>query len=480
MEENGNESKNSDRLVCSHCGCELPEDALLCPKCGKEIVQISPENILEEEFLQDIVDEESHNGNPEAENGAMAKGTSGTIEERAASDNGSAIRNKKRSRNITITIIIIAAIVAVIVFVFVYQNRSTNYLLRRAQREYNQRDYDEALGYLDKLFSVDANNVDGLVLEGEVYTALGDYDAAEQAFLSAIAIDPDSVEAYEAILKLYDMLGENLKIIALKQGVTNEEILALFDDYLIPAPEILTEGGNFDDSFTVALKTNYRDAEIYYTLDGTTPTDKSTLYTEPIRISEEGTTVLTAVIMDPEGEYSEPVSETYVLEYPVPENPEVVPEGGQFTVPTTIEVMVPEDAVVYYTWDNKTPTENSTLYTEPISIPEGNNVLSLIAINEWGKESEVVRYNYIYYPQTSGQTIEDDEYAAHSSESTGTINGVQPEVTTPDTSTTTAEPEPEVEPEPDTSEPTVTQEPDEPVSEEPTPEPDTTLEEHDE
>ncbi len=477
MEENGNEEKNGERMVCSHCGCELPADALLCPKCGKEIVQISPTDILEEEFLQDIVDEESHNGNPESENDAVAMSSQDSVEEGSTSNNGSPTRNRKRSRNITITIIVIAVIVAVIVFVFIYQNRSTNYLLRRAQREYNQRDYDDALEYLNKLFAVDSENVDGLVLEGEVYTALGEYDAAEQAFLTAIAIDPDSVEAYEGLLKLYDMQGDTAKIIALKQGVTNEEILALFDDYLIPAPEILTEGGRFDDSFTVAIETNYKNAVIYYTLDGTTPTDKSHRYTEPVRISEEGTTVLTAVIMDEEGEYSEPVSETYVLEYPVPDNPIPDPEGGQFTTETTVEITVPENSVVYYTWDNKTPTENSTLYTEPITIPEGNNVLSLIAINEWGKESEVVRYNYIYYPATTAQTIADNENTSHSTESTGTINGVQPQVTTPSYSTPTEETEPNTT-EPTTS--TTTQEPEEPVTEEPTTEPDTTTEEHDE
>ncbi len=481
MDENGIDSKNSGQGVCSHCGCKLPEDALLCPKCGKEIVQISPADILEDDFLQEIVDEEGHNGNPTSEEKPTGNTITESIEERTPSDKNSPNRNKKRSRNITITIIVIAAIVVVIVFVFVFQNRSTNYLLRRAQREYSQRDYDDALAYLDKLFAVDANNEAGLILEGEIYTALGDYDAAEKAFLAAIAINPDSVEAYEGILKLYDMQGDTSKIIALKQSVTNEEILALFDDYLIPAPEIVTAGGTFHDSFTVELKTNYKGAVIYYTLDGTTPTDKSIRYTEPVRISEEGTTVLTAVIIDEEGDYSEPVSETYILEYPVPDNPVPTPEGGQFTTETTIEVTIPDEAVVYYTWDNKTPTENSSVYTEPILVPEGNNVLSLIAINEWGKESEVVRYNYIYYPQTIGQTIEDNETAAGSTESTGTINGVQPQVITPYNSTPDEEePEPDTT-EPDTTEPDTTQEPvtEEPQEGEPT-EPDTITEEHEE
>ncbi len=480
MDVNEREEKNREQIVCSHCGCVLTEDALICPKCGKEIVQISPSDILEEEFLQEIVDEKNHSD----EDGAAASSAPGFVDGEAASDTSPQNGNNKRRRNLILGIIIAAAIVAVIVSVFVYQNRSTNYLLRRAQREYNQRDYDDALAYLDKLFALDSENEAGLILEGEVYTALGEYDTAEEAFFSAIAINPDSVEAYEGLLKLYAMQGKTAEIIALKQSVTNEEILALFDDYLIPAPEILTEGGTFDDSFTVELKTNYKGAVIYYTLDGTTPTDRSTRYTEPIRISEEGSTVLTAVIMDEEGNYSEPVSETYVLEYPTPENPLPDPIGGEFSTETTIEVTVPEDAVVYYTWDNKTPTENSTLYTEPILIPEGNNVLSLIAINEWGKKSEVGRYNYIYYPATTAQTIENSETEdTRSTESTGTINGVQPQVTTPETATDTTEEttEDSSSSSSSSSETSSTESSEEPAAEEPeATESDTYEEEHDE
>ncbi len=483
MEENGKEEKNSGQMVCTHCGCELPNDALLCPKCGKEIVQVSSADILEEEFLQEIVDEESHNGDAEAEEEPTSAADTEPVDEEGVYDTASQDGNKKRRRNLILVIIIVAAIVAAIIGVRLYQTHSTNYLLRRAQREYNQRDYEDALGYLDKLFALDPDNEEGLVLAGEVYAALGDYDAAEEAFLEAIEINPDSVEAYKGLLELYDAEGNTSKIIALKQNVTNEEILALFDDYLIPAPEILTEGGTFDDTFTVELTTNYKGAVIYYTLDGTTPTDRSFRYTEPVRITDEGTTVLTAVIMNDEGEYSEPVSETYVIEFPVPEDPVATPAGGEFTTETTVEVEVPENSVVYYTWDNKTPTENSSLYTDPIVVPEGNNVLSLIAINQWGKMSDVQRYNYIYYPQTSVQTIEntDTDTRSTSTESTGTINGVQPQVSTPESTTADEDTSTQETTSTDTNTTTTEEPPEEQpqTADEPT-EPETKGEEHDE
>nr|MCR4673659.1 chitobiase/beta-hexosaminidase C-terminal domain-containing protein [Lachnospiraceae bacterium] len=57
-----------------------------------------------------------------------------------------------------------------------------------------------------------------------------------------------------------------------------------------------------------------------------------------------------------------------------------------------------EDASIYYTWDGSMPTTNSYKYTEPILVPEGNNVLSVIVVDKHGMTSNVVKGNYIYLP----------------------------------------------------------------------------------
>ena len=120
-----------------------------------------------------------------------------------------------------------------------------------------------------------------------------------------------------------------------------------------------------------------------------------------MEISEQGTIVLTAVCMDQNGEYSEPVSAEYKVKLNMPDMPTVSPDGGQFSMPATVTVNVPEGTTVYYTWDGSEPGEDSARYTGPIDIPEGNNILSLVAIDKNGMKSKVLKCNYIYYPESS-------------------------------------------------------------------------------
>ncbi|MCD8156640.1 MAG: chitobiase/beta-hexosaminidase C-terminal domain-containing protein [Clostridiales bacterium] len=104
--------------------------------------------------------------------------------------------------------------------------------------------------------------------------------------------------------------------------------------------------------------------------------------------------------MDEDGNYSETVSVVYEVELEAPDVPTVSPDGGQYTTAASITVSVPSGVTVYYTWDNTTPTTSSSKYTGPLEMPEGNNILSLIAVDEYGMQSEVLMCNYIYYPET--------------------------------------------------------------------------------
>jgi uncharacterized membrane protein len=61
-------------------------------------------------------------------------------------------------------------------------------------------------------------------------------------------------------------------------GVKNN----IFGDAQLKSPVILAEKDLFKDSIEVALKMNFGQVDIYYTLDGTTPDTTASLYTEPI------------------------------------------------------------------------------------------------------------------------------------------------------------------------------------------------------
>ncbi len=383
-------------MICPNCGEEVPEGLVFCPKCGEEVQVITADDDLEEEILREFMDDSNHSRSPETKNSDPEK----------EKNRISKIPSKqKRLRNRILTVIIIAAAAVVIGLVAYNRTQTPERLFARAEESYAQQDYEKAVSLLERLLSDDGDNAEAVILLGKCYEGLNDYVSAETMFMSAIDLDPDSVEAYKAILELYDMQGKRDKILELKETVTNETILALFDDYITPEPVIGVESGTFSDEFTVEIDAPKKDLSIYYTLDGSDPTEDGLLYDGPVEIDTEGLITLTAVCMDEDGYYSEPVSEIYLLEFKAPDKPVVSPEGGEYDSPQTVTVTVPPGTTVYYTWDNSTPGTDSARYTGPIDIPEGNNILSLVAVDSRGVRSDVLKVNYIYYPPTTSQTI---------------------------------------------------------------------------
>ncbi len=391
-------------MICSKCGAVLAEGSVYCSRCGQEVEIITAIDDLEEEMLREQLREDT----PE-EDVVTGKVESNRIPS-AREERINRKKKKKRMRLLILLIVIAAAaVVAIFGVVRVRQNHSPSYLLRKAEQEYDRRDYESALGYLDRLFGLDEENEDGLLLAGQVYAALYDYENAEHCYLRVIASDPVCVEAYEGILALYAEQGKTDEILALKATVMNEEILALFDLYLTPSPLIQVESGDYDDYLSVEIQSPQSGLSVYYTLDGTTPTKSSTLYTEPVLLEEEGHFILTAICMDADGNYSDIAVAEYEIALGRPEMPTANPDGGQFTYAATITVTVPTGATVYYTWDNSTPTTSSSIYTGPLTVKEGNNILSLVAIDERGRSSDVLKCNYVYYPETTGESLEEEE-----------------------------------------------------------------------
>lgn len=124
---------------------------------------------------------------------------------------------------------------------------------------------------------------------------------------------------------------------------------------------------------------------IYYTLDGSTPTALSTIYTGPFQIS--GNTTVKAVIVA-YGQYSSDVATENIVITAVPSismnylNGEITIEG-------------PAGASVYYTLDGSDPTSESTQYTGPIEdvVPLLRREIKAIAV-VGSQASEIVSAVY--------------------------------------------------------------------------------------
>lgn len=407
-------------MKCVKCGAEIRPGCVYCSNCGQEAQIVTEINILEDDLLRSMLEEEEKKRASEAEkskeqslsekkdtknvnaggekSGNVRKPSGVSPEEKKKKQLEK--KRKKAQKTCVVLVVVLIAAFAVAFGVMQYNHgNSTKYQLKKAEAALGQKNYTNALEYVNRALQIDGENEDALLLEGQIFVLMKEDAKAETVFLSIIEQDADNVEAYKNLLELYEDNDSYDQILALKSTVTKSDILELFDAYLIETPEVDKDGGTYNEFIQVELSVKGKGLDIYYTLDGSTPTKDDKKYTSPIKINEQGKVTLMAVAVDKSGRYSEPVTAEYDIELDAPDAPSVYPDGGTFTQAASVYVSVPSGTTVYYTWDESIPDTDSEVYRGAIEIPEGNNVLSLVAIDENGMSSEVLKCNYIYYPQ---------------------------------------------------------------------------------
>lgn len=161
---------------------------------------------------------------------------------------------------------------------------------------------------------------------------------------------------------------------------------------LIANPTFNPAEGTFFNSVDVTLACETDGATIYYTLDGTDPTDASTAYTEAIHITE--TTTVKAIAIK-NALSSEIVSATYTISnIETVATPVIAPEAGNYNDPQQITITcATNEAIIYYTTDGIDPTAESTLYTEPFTLSASATVKA-IAVKEGYNNSDIASAVY--------------------------------------------------------------------------------------
>lgn len=124
----------------------------------------------------------------------------------------------------------------------------------------------------------------------------------------------------------------------------------------------------FTEPFTATITCVTTGASIYYTLDGSVPTQSSTLYTGPLAISTR--TVLRAKAFR---SGFEPANwdggADYYFNYGTLTAPAVEPAAGTYSDAVTVNMSSTQPgAQIRYTTDGSDPTDQSTLYTAPFGV----------------------------------------------------------------------------------------------------------------
>ena len=127
------------------------------------------------------------------------------------------------------------------------------------------------------------------------------------------------------------------------------------------------DSGTYFLNLSVALTTPTPNATIYYTLDGSTPTMSSTIYTSPITISQN--TTLKAIAKKDNFYVSDILTKNYIVNQTVA-TPNASVSGGTYTSTQIVELISSTpNTSIRYTLDGTEPNRiNSLYYNGPITI----------------------------------------------------------------------------------------------------------------
>lgn len=257
----------------------------------------------------------------------------------------------------------------------VYSSYSESYQLSRAKQYVELGKYDEAIACYNRAVELDSANVELLFELADIYLLKNNKVEYEYLLREIIRNKNASSEqlegAYGKLIAIYREREDYQTINALLLASGDENLIAAYPNYIVDVPQFSINEGYYTSIQPLKL-TASGSGKIYYTLDGSEPTEESTEYTAPI-ILENGSHFVKACFINDNGIVSDVVTKEYHIEYNDILPPEISVVSGEYSFPIMIEVLDDEEDV-YYTTDGSDPTYSSTPYTGPIPMPLGKSV----------------------------------------------------------------------------------------------------------
>ena len=338
------------------------------------------------------------------------------------------------------TVLLAVTLVAAIgIFVFLRFTDPGQLILARMGRDANANamwKYGQELldqGYLDrsvaafeKAYELEPERediYDRLFQLADAYEAAGRMSDAEATYVKLYTdIAPEDSEVYRQVMRLMESQGRQMELsnlLKLAYEKTGDSYFKRERDQLLPSmPTASKEAGPIKYEQDIQLL-SAEEYDIYYILsdEGELPED-GTLYTEPIHLGE-GSHVVRAVAVSSDL-ISDEMRIQYSISLPRPAAPYASLAPGVYEkrqriwlklIQTEDQELLEQkrlrtdqeeeilkklnDITIYYTLDSQTPTSNSPIYTgEPFLLPLGPSTVKAVAVNGFGKVSNVMERTY--------------------------------------------------------------------------------------
>lgn len=289
-----------------------------------------------------------------------------------------------------------------------WSTASTDAYITYGRELIEQAYFTRSLEPLGVALEREPENVDALILMAQAYTELGRTEEAKAIYESLINdIAPAHPSAYRNLIKLYQQEGYNAEALALmklatEKATNTQEFEVMLREYTPTSPSFSWEEGRYNEEkdLTISIPAGQT---VYYTVDGTDPSESGLVYTEGTVIHlAEGKTTVKAIGFTENGTPSEQIEANYTVIIPTPAAPKTNIASGKLKKSVKVSIRPGDEdekenkkiVAIYYTMDGREATTESTLYTEPIQLPIGKTTLRAIAVHENGKISYEMKVTY--------------------------------------------------------------------------------------
>jgi hypothetical protein len=232
---------------------------------------------------------------------------------------------------------------------------------------------------------------------------------------------------------------------AVKSGMdeSSEASEAYIIDYPnVATPAISPAAGTYASPVSITMTCSTSGATIHYTTDGSTPGTGSSVYSNAINFTSNGTWTIKAVAVKSGMDNSSVATRAYTLDMTVA-NPTISPAGGSYTSDQSIMIScATSGATIYYTTDGSTPDTSDNIYSGSITVTSGSTTIKARAYRSGYNPSAVTSNTYtINYPNVgapvispSGGTYSQAQSVTIVSPTSGSTIYYTTDGTTPDTS----------------------------------------------